>query len=92
MKFFFLNEKTYKNNFYVDYYFKNLSFFFYKGLFGNNFLYFMDKYISEYLIGMITQFLSFFFMINSSLKNLNFNKILQIFLLVFIQIIAVAYL
>ena len=87
--FFFLNEKVYKNNFYIDYFFKNFIFFIYKSVFGNNFLYFIDKYLTETLISSITQFLSYLFIVNNTLKYLNFNKIIQIMLIVVVQVILI---
>ena len=86
MKFFFLNEKTYKNNFFLDYFFKNFLFFFYKNMTGNKFIYLIDKYLAETLISSLQKFLSFFFIIFNSTKSLNFNKLTQILLILFIQI------
>lgn len=87
MKFFFLNEKTYKNNFYFDYFFKNIVFFFFKNITGNNFIYLIDKYLAENLMLSINSLFSFTFFFINSIKLLNFNKILQITLLVVIQIV-----
>ena len=50
MKFFFSIQNILKNTFYVDYFFKNLFFFFYKKVILSNMFYLVDKYLAEKLI------------------------------------------
>lgn len=92
MKFFFLSEKTFKNNLYLDYFFKNFLIFFYKKITGNNFLYLIDKYLTEIIFFQINSFFKFFYSTIFSLRKLNFSKILQITLILIIQLTLVFYL
>lgn len=89
MKFFILLEKSFKNGFYIDYFFKNLIFYFYKSILGNNFFYFFDKYITEKAFFFMKNFFTIVQHQLIHLKNLSFFQILQLFFFLLLQIILI---
>ena len=89
MKFFYDLQKVIKNGFYVDYFFKNIIFFFYKKLISNNFTYLIDKYLAEKLFFMINQFFKYLTTINNFLKSLTTIDLLKIIILVVIQLLLI---
>jgi len=87
MKFYVTIQKTFKNGFYIDYFFKNLIFFFYRKIIFNNFFYFIDKYLAEnffYSINAIFKYLKTF---SNILKNISYLEIIKFLLLLNLQII-----
>lgn len=89
MKFFYDLQKTIKNGFYVDYFFKNIIFFFYKKIISNNFTYLIDKYLAEKLFFMINQFFKYLTTINNFLKNLTTVDLLKVMILIVIQLLLI---
>lgn len=89
MKFFFSIQKTIKNGFYIDYFFKNLIFFFYKKLISNNFIYLIDKYLAEKVFFMVNNFFKYLKTFNNFFKNLSFLELLKIISLVTIQLLLI---
>lgn len=89
MKFFFNFQKTLKNGFYVDYFFKNFIFYFYKKLISNNLTYLIDKYLAEKLFFMFNQFFKYLKLFNNFFKNLSLIDILKIIVLITIQLLLV---
>lgn len=89
MKFFYNLQKTLKNGFYVDYFFKNFIFFFYKKIISNNFSYLIDKYLAEKLFFMFNNFFKYFTVLNNFLKNLSTVDLIKILLLILIQILLI---
>jgi hypothetical protein len=85
MKFLYSNIKALKNGLYVDYFFKNIIFIFYKKIFGSIFVYSIDKYLTENFFYMIKKFFSFFLFISEITKKLTFTQLLKISLLIIIQ-------
>jgi|688.fasta_scaffold1014091_1 hypothetical protein len=79
-------EKTLKNGMYLDFIFKNLIFFFYKKIISKNFLFLMDKHFTEYIFFMYKSFCNYFFFIIDTYKNLKFNEILKVILVLTIQL------
>jgi hypothetical protein len=79
-------EKTLKNGMYLDFIFKNLIFFFYKKLISKNFLFLTDKYFTEYIFFMYKSFCNYFLFIIDAYKNLKFNEILKVILILIIQL------
>lgn len=61
MKFFFTNQKFFKNGLLLDYIYKNIIFFFYKNFIGNNFFIIIDKYLINAFILSIKSLFNFFF-------------------------------
>jgi hypothetical protein len=80
-------QKTFKNGFYIDYFFKNFIFYFYKKIISTNFTYLIDKYLAEKFFFMIKQFFNFFFFLNNFVKKLSFLQIVKLLVLVTIQIL-----
>jgi hypothetical protein len=89
MKFFVKSQKSLKNGLYIDYFFKNLFFIFYKNVLSNNFIYLVDKFLAEKLFYILKTFFYNFFFIVNSLKNLTFNQFLKLFVIISIQIIVI---
>lgn len=89
MKFFYDLQKVIKNGFYVDYFFKNIVFFFYKKLISNNFTYLVDKYLAEKIFFMINQFFKYLTTINNFLRNLTTIDLLKVIILVVIQLLLI---
>lgn len=89
MKFFILLEKSLKNGFYIDYFFKNLIFYFYKAILGNNLFYFFDKYLTEKVFFFIKNFFTIAQHQLIQLKNLSFFQILQLFFFLLLQVMLI---
>lgn len=89
MKFFFNIQKTLKNGFYVDYFFKNFIFYFYKKIISNNFSYLIDKYLAEKLFFMLNQFFKYILIFNNFLKNLSTLDLIKILILFIAQILLI---
>ena len=89
MKSFFNYNKSFKNGLYIDYYFKNIIFYLYKNIVGNNFIYLIDKFLAEKFFYIIKTFFNNFFFFINLLKNMNFNQLIKLFLLISIQIIII---
>lgn len=89
MKLFILLQKTIKNGFYIDYFFKNLTFFFFKKIITNNFIYLIDKYLAEKFFFMFNQFFKYMKTFNNFFKSLSFLELLKIISLISIQLILV---
>jgi len=81
--------KILKNGLYLDYLFKNLIFFFYKKIVGKNSLFVFDKYFTEYLFFLVSSFFNNLSFVIGVLKNLNFNQITKLILIIAIQIIII---
>lgn len=92
MKFLLNNEKILKNGLYLDYFFKNVIFFFYKNLVGNNFIYLIDKYLVEKFFLSLKVFFSYIQLFINTVKFLNFNQILKLNLIIIIQALLIYYL
>lgn len=86
MKFLYNIEKVVKNGFYLDFFFKNFIFFFYKKIIGKNFLFILDKYFTEYIFFFFKSFFNYFLIINNTLKNLTFNQIIKLMIIITIQV------
>lgn len=87
MKFFHNFENILKNGFFLDFLFKNFIFFLYKRIIGKNFLYLMDKYFTEYIFFFLKSLFNYFFTFINLLKNLNFNQLIKIIILLVLQIV-----
>lgn len=92
MKYLYSLQKTLKNGFYIDYFFKNFIFYIYLKLIGNNFFYLIDKYLAEKFFFMLKQFFQFFFFFNNFIKKLSVVQILKIIILVTFQILLIIFL
>ncbi len=92
MKFLYNNQKTLKNGFYLDYFFKNILFNSYKKFLSFNFFYLVDKFLTEKFFFYIKNFFSFFFFLNDYVRKLDAFKLVKITLLVVIQILLIIYL
>lgn len=82
-------QKTFKNGFYVDYFFKNIIFYIYIKLIATNFSYLIDKYLAEKFFFMLKQFFQFFIFLNNFIKNLSFLQILKIIIFITIQLLII---
>ena len=89
MKLFVSLQKIIKNGFYIDYFFKNLIFFFFKKLTSNNFIYLIDKYLAEKLFFMVNNFFKYLKTFNNYLKSLSFLELLKIITLITIQLLLI---
>jgi hypothetical protein len=89
MKLIYDLQKTFKNGFYIDYFFKNLVFYIYITLISTNFSYLIDKYLAEKFFFMLKQFFQFFFFINNFIKKLSFLQILKIIIFITLQILII---
>ena len=89
MNFFLHNEKSIKNGLYLDYYFKNFFFYIYKNIVGNSFICLLDKYLVERLFFSIKKMLDYISYTFFLVKNLNFQQILKLFLIIIIQLVII---
>ena len=89
MKLIYNLQKTFKNGFYIDYFFKNIIFYIYIKLISTNFSYLIDKYLAEKFFFMLRQFFQFFLFINNFIKKLSFLQILKIIIFITIQILII---
>lgn len=89
MKFLYAIQKTLKNGFYIDYFFKNVIFYIYIKLISTNFNYLIDKFLAERFFFMLKQFFQFFFFLNNFIKQLSILQILKILILISLQIILI---
>ena len=89
MKFLYNIQKTLKNGFYLDYFFKNLIFYIYIKLISTNFNFLIDKYLAERFFFMLKQFFQFFFFLNNFIKKLTILQILKIIILISLQILLI---
>jgi hypothetical protein len=89
MKFLFELQKTLKNGFYIDFFFKNVVFFIYVKFLSKNFLYLIDKYLAEKFFYMLKNFFQFFFFLNNFIKKLSFFNILKFIILITIQLLII---
>lgn len=89
MKFLYSIQKTLKNGFYIDYFFKNFIFYIYIKLISTNFNYLIDKFLAERFFFMLKQFFQFFFFLNNFIKQLSILQILKILILISLQIILI---
>lgn len=87
MKFLLHNEKSLKNGFYLDLFFKNIFFNIYSTIIGNSFIYLVDKYLAEKLFFFFKRIYLYTSNLLISVKYLNFQQILKLFLIIIIQII-----
>lgn len=87
MKLFCQLQKTFKNGFYIDYWFKNIVFFIYIKVTSTGFFYLLDKFLAEKFFYFFKQTFQFFFFLNNFIKNLNFLQILKLLILITIQIL-----
>ncbi len=79
-------QKTFKNGFYLDFYFKKFIFIAYKKIIGVNTLYLLDKYLAEKFIFSIKTFSNYSFYVINIIKNLTFNQIIKLSLILIIQL------
>ena len=86
-KFFYNFEKTCKSGFNIDFLFKNFILYIYAKITNKNFLFISDKYFVEYIYYKFKSFFNYFFIISSIVKNLNFNQLIKLILLISIQLI-----
>lgn len=89
MKFLLNNEKALKSGLNLDYFFKITIFYLYKIIIGNNFFYLIDKYLSEKFFFFLNSFFNYFNSIFFTLKQLNFNQIVKISIVLAIQILLI---
>lgn len=89
MKFFFSIQNILKNTFYVDYFFKNLFFFFYKKVILSNMFYLVDKYLAEKLIFNAKKLSSWLSILNTGVSKMSATSIIKILSIIFIQIILI---
>lgn len=82
-------QKTFKNGFYIDYFFKNIIFYVYIKLIATNFSYLIDKYLAEKFFFMLKQFFQFFFFFNNFIKKLSIIQILKILIFITLQILII---
>lgn len=89
MKLIYNLQKTFKNGFYIDYFFKNIVFYIYVKLIATNFSYLIDKYLAEKFFFMLKQFFQFFFFLNNFIKKLSFLQILKIIIFITLQLLII---
>ncbi len=89
MKFYFYIQKVLKNGFYVDYFFKNFIFYFFKKLTSNTFYYLIDKYLAEKFYYMINNFFNYIKLLTNFVKNTSITNLLKIFSLITIQLLLI---
>lgn len=92
MKFLLENEKGLKGGLYLDYFYKNIIFFFYKNTVGNSFIYLIDKYLAEKMFFFFKTFFSYLYLFINTVKFLNFNQLLKLSLVLVIQLLLIFYL
>lgn len=89
MKFLYNIQKTLKNGFFLDYFFKNFVLYIYIKLVSTNFNYLIDKYLAEKFFFMLKQFFQFFFFLNNFIKKLSILQILKIIIIISLQILLI---
>ena len=92
MKFFYNLQTTFKNGFYVDYYFKNIFFFVYKKLILSNMFYIVDKYMVEKFFFNIKKLSNWIAIITTSITKMSLVNILKIFFFIATQLIIILFL
>ena len=92
MKLFLLYEKSFKNGFYLDYYFKNVIIYFYKNILGNNYIYLIDKYIAEKFFFIFKNFLTYISTQFTAIKSLSFIQITKLIIIILIQLLLIFFL
>ena len=84
-------QKTLKNGFYIDYWFKNIIFFIYVKITSTNFFYLIDKFLAEKFFYSFKQTFQFFSFLNNFIKTLNFLQILKLIILISIQALLIIF-
>jgi len=87
MKLFIKFEKSLKNGLYLDYFVKNITMYIYKKIIGINFLYLMDKYLVEKFFYNLKTFSTNMTQLICVLKNLSFNQIIKLIIIIALQVI-----
>ena len=89
MKFLLNYEKSLKSGLNLDYFFKIVIFYLYKTVIGSNFFYLIDKYLAEKFFFLINSLFNYFSIVFFTLKQLNFNQIVKISIILVIQILLI---
>lgn len=89
MKLFCNLQKTFKNGFYIDYWIKNIIFYFYIKITSTNFFYLIDKFLAEKFFYYFKEIFQFFLFLHNFVKNLTFLQILKLIIIVNFQILLI---
>lgn len=84
-------QKSLKNGFYVDYFFKKFIYYFYLKIIANGFYYLIDKYLADKLIFTLKIGTNYLRILSLFLTKVTTISLIKIMLLITLQIFCIIY-